>query len=176
MQNKRQGGDTVRSDRCSEQLSRSWLSFLMSGTMLLLPLGPFNRVPISLANLNDFSIIRKKRGFIKIWNNQITLSFVYSSKEVMAGKFIELLYFALAVVQELERITAICLFILGTLPPSSKQVDRLWVSCLRGSLSYGAARSYLRQPAVLGLKTSIFCFVLFCFKYLFIYLFGCAGS
>ena len=48
MQNKRHDGGTVRADDAQRQLSWSWLSFLMSEDMLLLPLGPFNRLPIFL--------------------------------------------------------------------------------------------------------------------------------
>ena len=51
MQNKRQDGDTVRVEDAQRQLSWSWLSFLMSEDILLLPLGPFNRLPISF---NEF--------------------------------------------------------------------------------------------------------------------------
>lgn len=74
----------------------------------------------------------------------------------MAGKFTELMYFAFAVVEELERITAVCLFILGIFPPCSEKIDSLRVSCLRGTLSYRAVRSYLRQSAVLGLVSQKF--------------------
>ena len=79
---------------------------------------------------------------------KITLSFVYGSREVVAGKFIEMLYFASAVVGGLERMTVFCccccLFLGFSLLVLSGWTDF-------GFPTSEGRRSYLRQPAIWGL-------------------------